>query len=340
MQKKVFLQKNPRRGGGRSPYVKYLLMAALGLMLLVLITPYLLNQKGRDSGRRTLTEKGMLRKDLPKPPETPPGEIPATAEKPPGATAEKPEAPQPSEPPKPSEPAAPGASVEPVPPALPPEQAQTAKQPEPAPRDLFPKKGSPAPAPAVTQKPPSTPPAAKKETKPSVAAAGIPAESAAAKQAMKDKAVPGAKGMYSVQVGSYKEKQGAEDVQRSLRKKGYDVVICPSKSGPNAYSVVTRPFPTMSKAATISEQIKGETKGSPTIIKAPAGCELPAREPKAAPEIDKKTLKPTAMKKPQDSQAKPPAKPVAKTAKPVKAPAGQKPAVPAEKRQPAPPNGN
>lgn len=347
MQKKVFLQRNPRKGGGgRSPYVKYLLMAALGLMLLVLITPYLLNQRGRDGGRRTLAEKGMLKKDLPKPPEAAPGEIPSTADKAPGAIADKPESPQPSEPPKPPEPATSGSSIEPVPPVLPLEQPQTAKpQPEPAPRDLFPKKASPGATASVTQKPPSAPPAARQESKPRVVAPGAPGAPGApadstAKQAMKGKPVPGAKGMYSVQVGCYKEKQSAEEVRRSLQKKGYDVVLCPSNSGSYAYTVVTRAVPSMSKAATLSEQIKSEQKVSPVIIKAPLGCELPARQPAATPVIDKKALKPAAVKPPQTTQAKPPVKPVTKATLPAKAPVKQKTAVPAEKRQPAPPAGN
>lgn len=339
MQKKVFLQKNPRQGGGgRSPYVKYLLIAALGLMLLVLITPYLLNQKGgRDAGRRTLAEKGMLKKDLPKPPEPAPAETPPAAENAPGTVAERPDPTRPAEPPKPSEQAAPSPSIEPLPPVLPQEPPQTARQQsEPAPQDLFPRKAPSAATPSVTQKSPAAPPTARKESKPATVVPGAPSDSAA-KQAMKGKPAPGGKQMYAVQVGCFRDKQNAEEVRRNLQKKGYDVVLYPSNSGPNAYSVVTKPFPTMSKAATISEQIKSEQKVNPVIIKAPAACQLDGNS--SSPTTDKKGMKPT-VKRPQTSHAQPITKPAAKVSAPSKAPAGQKAVVPVAKRQPASTTGN
>ena len=93
MAKKIFLQKGSNKGGGgRSPYVKYLLWLALGLLLLVIVTPYLLNRKGKDISRKTTQEKAAMLKEIPKPPEPAPGDLPAS-EKFPGGLAAKPETP-------------------------------------------------------------------------------------------------------------------------------------------------------------------------------------------------------------------------------------------------------
>lgn len=322
MQKKVFLQRGSRKpGGGRSPYIKYLLLAALGLMLLVLITPHLLNQKGRDTGRKGIPDKSATRKELPKPPEPAPGELPSS-EKFPGGLAAIPEqtAPEPVKPPEPSakpvepvppptpEPVIPAPGLIPAPapgkdpgqvptplpvpeqPVLPRESIQPPKPTEP-PRDLFPRKGTPAP--------PQAPPQTQKAQPPARAGAKPPESATAPLQAVAKPPAgrsPSGKQMFGVQVGCFKDKHTAEEIRQRLQKKGYDVVICPSKAndGAYAYTVVTKPLPTMSKAATMAEQIKFEQKVSPTIIKMPPACELPARPAAAAASsvsIDKKQLK-------------------------------------------------
>jgi len=122
----------------------------------------------------------------------------------------------------------------------------------------------------------STAEAARKGLKPGSAElpAGIQPEPA--------KPAAAGKQMYAVQVGCFKEKQNAEEIQRNLRKRGYDVILCPSAastSGSYAYTVMTKPVDNMSKAATLVEQIKNEQKVSPIIIKTPPVCDMGGGKP-------------------------------------------------------------
>ncbi|MHC1727942.1 MAG: SPOR domain-containing protein [Syntrophobacteraceae bacterium] len=291
MQKKIFMQKNSQKGGGGgSSYLKYLLIAAVGLLFLVIVTPYLLKGKGKDVPRRAVPDKGVL-KELPKPPEQIPREaVPELAKS--ADPAKPPEPAKPTEPGKPPEAMKP---VEPVPavpqrtlpetpptaqvPAPAPEQAppQIAKPAEPAPKDLFPKKGTPA---AKTPGKKTDLPGQQPE-KPAMA--GKPGSVSPVKTTtdLKGKTVSG-KQLYAVQVGCFKEKSDAEIVQKNLAKKGYAVILCPSQpsGGKYAYTVMTKPVASMSKAATLAEQMKGEGKTSPTVIKAPgAACDLPGSKP-------------------------------------------------------------
>ncbi|MFZ2445460.1 MAG: SPOR domain-containing protein [Syntrophobacteraceae bacterium] len=324
MAKKVFLQKG-RKGGGRSPYVKYLLLAALGLILLVIVTPYLLQQKGKESTRKLGAEKVVVKKELPKPPEPAPGEI-SSGEGLPGGLAAKPEAAP--EPPKPPEPP-PAPKVEPPPP---PQAVQPPA--EPAPKDLFPKSPSltqavPPPAPVHGKREQAAPPPAAvkgKQDQAPPARAGTPApEMKPAKQ------VAAGSQTYAVQVGCFREKQGAEEVRRTLQQKGYDVVVCPSSAvgGSYAFAVVTRPVASMSKAATLAEQIKSVPKTSPTIIKMPPACGVDGGAP--APATAKKAAKPAAVSK---SELKPTFGPMSQESKKPAATAKKK-ASPAAKVTPA-----
>ena len=72
MQKKVFLQRNLRKGGGGGPpYTKYLLISAVCLVLLVLIAPYLFKGKNREINKRPVPDRASITKEVPRPVEPP-----------------------------------------------------------------------------------------------------------------------------------------------------------------------------------------------------------------------------------------------------------------------------
>lgn len=79
--------------------------------------------------------------------------------------------------------------------------------------------------------------------------------------------------MFSVQVGSFKEKHNAEEMRQSLQKKGYDVVI-KSVEDPKLgalYVVQLQPVADVGKASTQMMQIKNEEKVKPVIKRVPTG---------------------------------------------------------------------
>jgi hypothetical protein len=281
MQKKIFLQRGQGGRSGRSPYVKYLLWAALCLMLLVIITPYLMD-RGKPVPRRSVpSEKSVLKKELPKPPEPVPGQ---PVEGVPGSLAAKSEQTQESvKPPEPQPPQVqptPAPTPAPVPvPATP--EPQQPKPPVPTephqarPADLFPKFGPSTEAPAAVARPAPVP-APVASAAPKVAEPSVPPAFPPVAEAQKPaKAIAPAKPrkMYAVQVGYFREKQNAEDLSRTLKEQGYSVMICPSKGAKgNFYTVITKPVPTMSKAATLAEQIKSYNKISPIVVNEPEAC--------------------------------------------------------------------
>ena len=72
MQKKVFLQRNLRKGGGGGPpYLKYLVIAAACLVLLVVEQTYLFRGKSKEVTKRPVPERGAITKEVPKPAEPP-----------------------------------------------------------------------------------------------------------------------------------------------------------------------------------------------------------------------------------------------------------------------------
>ncbi|MCE5241946.1 MAG: SPOR domain-containing protein [Desulfobacteraceae bacterium] len=79
MQKKIFLQKNLQTGG-RS-HVKWLMWAAVALIVLVLVTPLLVRHKSpRDMTKKPAAEKGKVVKEIPRAPaETAEGQPAGTA---------------------------------------------------------------------------------------------------------------------------------------------------------------------------------------------------------------------------------------------------------------------
>jgi len=233
-----------------------------------------------------MPEKGTVMKELPKPPE------PTSRETVPEMAQSSEPAPAPAKPPEQEGMNARVPASEALPLATPPaekEQTQTAKSTEPP--ALFPKQGSMSAFPSASQKPsPVQPPArAEQKVEPGMTASAQPTAKTGQKpgiagqlsestllQPAKKIAVVG-KQMYAVQVGCFRERQSAEEIQRNLIKRGYDVILCPSAAssgGSYAYTVMTKPVDNIRKAATVVEQIKNEQKVSPTIIKMPPVCDM------------------------------------------------------------------
>ena len=79
--------------------------------------------------------------------------------------------------------------------------------------------------------------------------------------------------LFTVQVGSFKEKQNAEEMQQSLQKKGYAVLLKPvvHPTLGQLYVVQLQPVADVSKASTLMMQIKHEEKVKPVILKTPGG---------------------------------------------------------------------
>ncbi|GKT09400.1 SPOR domain-containing protein [Desulforhabdus sp. TSK] len=325
MQKKIFVQKNVRSGGGSRSYAKLLLWAAVSLMVLVLITP-LFSRRGKESReavKKPDSERGIVVKEIPRSLELlqPDGgqkqetakDVTGTGNTPSPATqvAPVPPTPEPAATAQ-SHPTVPGAA----PPAAPPSAAQDTEKaqnwvemPKSPPVESTVAK-EPVPGPAVsdqspvTKKPEASPPkdktpvsVAKKPTAPPVPSPGelkkkqavVPPE--APKKMVKTTAPPApaspaddtpapakpspAKeegGAYAVQVGSFKEKQNAEEMQQNLQKRGYQVQMKPAthpKLG-TIYVVQLAPVADVSKASTQVEQIKHEEKVKPMIIRVPS----------------------------------------------------------------------
>lgn len=267
MQKKVFLQRGSTSGGAQRPrYMKVLMWAAVGLIVLVLVTPYLTKPRGKDqSARRPIPEKGILVKELPRPPQPLPGEI-------------APEVARSAQPPV--EQAAPveSAAVEQEPPAVEkaavePPSAPLAAAPEKESVQLVPTSAQPSPVEpppqALFPKAESSPPAAagRKTASVDVSAKKKPDREETASPGVKPPAPPAGKPMYAVQVGCFKEKSNAEQIRRNLQARGYEVLLLPPVS-PKArlYVVRTKPVASLGTASTQLEQIKNEQKVNPMIV--------------------------------------------------------------------------
>jgi cell division septation protein DedD len=111
---------------------------------------------------------------------------------------------------------------------------------------------------------------AKPASHPTVSAAAKPAAPVDARK--KSPTATGGKTSYVVQVGSFKDKQHAEEMKQNLAKRGYEVVIKPlanSKLG-QLYVVQTAPVAEESKASTLMTQIGHEERVKPVIVKVPA----------------------------------------------------------------------
>jgi cell division protein FtsN len=284
MQKKIFLQRNIRKGAAPgNPPLKHLVLAAVCLILLVLATSYLFKEKRKDVTKRPVPDRATVTKEVPKavePAPLQPAEMSRTAEpvkpqeaKPPEAAPTSPEA---VKPPEPDAGAVVSQKAAPVEVATP----EPARPVEPGPKDLFPKKSSPfTPPPAMTQpavtQPAVTQPAmmqpAANPKEPAKAAAKAAGPAPAAKPA-----APAGKGDYAVQVGTtFKDKSEAEKVRRDLAGKGYTTVIRPAGKGAG-FSVTTSPTGA-SKAYTLQEQMKIQGVSSTTVIRVASGLEPPQK---------------------------------------------------------------
>ncbi len=314
MQKKVFLQRNVRRGGGGGPpYMKYLLISAVCLILLVLIGPYLFKGKNKDITKRPVPDRGTITKEVPRSLEpSAPGGIAEQARPEPAVAPEAIKTPEIQPPPKPPElpPAAPQQVATPEPPTAgnlsapenappapapappAPAPARTAKPSEPAPKDLFPKKStlSEAPPAAVHQSPGK--PVAKTAAKPAAKAADKPVAKSAGQPPAAKPAPPAATGNYAVLVGAgYKSRSDAESVQKDLARKGYRAVVRTAPGG-CGFSVITSPSPER-KAYTLQEQMKIQGVGNTSVIKVTAVPGPAKKVPPGKPATGKPGISPT-----------------------------------------------
>jgi len=303
VKKKIFVSKDSR-SGFRS-YLKFLLWAAIGLVVLVLFIPLTSRQKsGKEALKKPSSERGVVVKEIPKTLQPiaesitrgqgGAGDVPKEAASTPATTPDgksaadrsgTPQSPPIKEKPVDTPPVAQKVETasESVPKSIPgrpgfPESAagQAAKEAQPAP------KGSNGPAkdaPASPLKKPEPAPVSAPETKPKAVAsippsakpAKPPATAAAPVAAVPDShpqaSSDGRKG-YVVQIATLKDKQSAEELKNTLQKKGFDVVMKTTndpKQG-QTYNLQLQPVDNMSKASTLMEQVKYVPKVKPTIV--------------------------------------------------------------------------
>lgn len=304
MEKRIFIKKGQKTGSGRS-YFKLLMWSVAALIILILLIPLGTRKKnGVDSTPKQTPEKGVVFKEIPKSPASPleeekqpdgiPGFIPfdkspeavdssrgkSLSESQPagnsllslekateaGQLAGKSDTPsdvqqkeavdkvtlpddavsQPSR----------GAKAAPLK-----EQTPQVDKPAEASQKAL-DKGAPANSTRRLAKAAVLSP---KTTKPAGTDGASPSEAA--------KAPTAGSLMYSVQVGSFKEKSNAEEMRRNLQSKGYTVQV-KSRKDPKLgqlYVVQLSPVPNLSKASTLVEQIRREDKVKPFIVKVQAG---------------------------------------------------------------------
>jgi hypothetical protein len=307
MKKKIFISKDSP-SGFRS-YLKFLLWAAIGLVVLVLFIPLTSRQKsGKEAVKKPASERGVVVREIPKslqpiaesiskgpggsgeapkeadskpaviPEGKSPGEATGTSqqaaikEKPLDAAAASQKAEAGSEGYQKS-PAGRLGSSEPA-------TGQVSREVQAVPKvSEVPVK---EPVTALPQKPEAATPAVPdtkqkttasvatppKQTKPAAAEPkpGV-APSAATPDAHKQAAAEGGK-MYAVQIATLKDKQGAEELKKTLQKKGFDVVLKTANDPKHgqSYTLQLQPVDTASKAATLMEQVKYVPQVKPTIV--------------------------------------------------------------------------
>ena len=136
------------------------------------------------------------------------------------------------------------------PPQLPPALIQEDVSPQPAPvqREI----------PEETQAPPPKAPVS--------AAGGAPAQGSIAE----DSGSPSHK--YIVQVGSFVDREKAEEFKKSLDGKGYNALVKPLKHKVlgKVFVIQLQPVGSVAKATTLMTQLSSEVQGEPVIIKVPA----------------------------------------------------------------------
>jgi cell division protein FtsN len=257
MAKKLIFQRNLRKAGGPgAPYQKYLVIAAVCLIFLVLLTEHFFKGKTKDLSKTPLPDRGAITKEVPKQPEqsaperlselTNPAEV---------QPAPKPSAPSPATLQRPPTSGAPPEGKAPAP-----EKAPSA---QPAPKDLFPQKAAPSEAPETA--------ALEAPAKPEAKAAGPPPPAKPAPSAEK--------GDYAVQVEAiFKNRPQAEKVRKDLATKGYSAVVRTDADG-GGYLVTTSPS-SRSKAYTLQEQMRTQGFSNTKVIEVALE---PAPQKEAAP---------------------------------------------------------
>lgn len=298
MEKKIFVKKGQKAGGVRS-YLKLLMWSAGALIILILLIPLGMRKKGEvDFTAKQSPEKGMVMREIPKSPSLPPQEeqksdgIPGFIPFDKSPEAEDAQAagkilPGQAKPSETQSVAGGPKAPEDVPqkggpekallpenaPSSPPQDGKTALLKESAPigekgqdagRKVL-KEGATAKDKAEPDAGSKTPAQKAAKTQMQAAVAPAPSEPTAAGASKRL--------MYAVQVGSFKEKSNAEEMQRNLEKKGYTVQVKPRndpKLG-SLYVVQLAPVPDLSKASTLVEQIRREDKVKPFVVKISPG---------------------------------------------------------------------
>lgn len=300
MKKKIFVNRDAHSGFRSS--LKFLLWAAIGLVVLVLFIPLTSRQKpGKEVAKKAPAEKGKVVKEIPR-------SLQPIAESISRGQGESPDAPKEPEPrpnltpegkgsgaisatapatgpkEKPAEPSAVPQKVEPAGEGGQKNLGGRPSSPEPAPVQTV-KEGPAAPAPQpapvagsdaakVAEAPPAKKPEpaapSSTEAKPKAVAA-IPASVKPGKPAGSETgattAAPGQK-LYTVQVATLKDKRSAEELKRTLQKKGFEVVMKTTgdpKQG-QSFTLQLQPVDNIGKASTMMEQVKYVPQTKPSIV--------------------------------------------------------------------------
>jgi cell division septation protein DedD len=79
-----------------------------------------------------------------------------------------------------------------------------------------------------------------------------------------------------VKVGSFAERDKAESIKTRLKGKGYDAVVKTMKHQVlgKVFEIQLQPVNSISRAATLMTQLRGEIEDEPEIIKVPSQLEL------------------------------------------------------------------
>ncbi len=309
MQRKVFLNKTPKSGGTHS-YPRLLLWAALGLMVLVLLTPLLTRKPSHKTAARhpAATHKGTVFAKIPKasskeakesanqamqlagmkPPVQQQQQDAQQAEPAPAATSQQAEG---STANAGGQAAAQMSAEQPAPEVSPAPVSSSAERAGDGSAD----RTTTAPAAAADEKQPvkvassdaaAPAPPAPAAGKPAAAAAALQAAQKAPGQATPSKpsaslqqsapvkpAAPAGGWEYIVRVGSFSNMKNAERLQKTLEKKGYDVVIKPYRHPTLGllHLVELEPIRKLEIARSMMGAIKKTTHDKPMLIKVREG---------------------------------------------------------------------
>lgn len=300
---KVYLRRDVKKKS--TSYFSYFLWAAIGLLLLVVITPILTKRGGeRRIAEKVTPEKGMVMKGIPRSaPYDSPSEEPqegvktvqgikesdldagsAATPTPAASEAVKSIPAGPQGPPIVVTGSEPGKSA---PATAAPGQTQTAAAtaPELRPEQTFPAEGNvqteqpvtvaveasatPATAALPASPKPSPTMQASAPTKPKVAAPPAKPPAAAAGPVSASAGAGATK--YVVQIGSFSQRENADGIQQQLLKKGYEVMVRTTtheKFG-RLYIVQLAPVYDANKAQSLVSKVKQEANVQPMVIKLP-----------------------------------------------------------------------